>query len=91
MISRPPDNRDLAGLMSHSILVAHVAQSRRMASAECRWHHQDLADGVLIGLEKLSEARACLRFGSRCVVPSKDASRTLLCRVSPTTALLIAA
>ena len=50
--------------MPHSLLVTHVAQSRRMTSAEYRGHHQDLTDGAMIGLETLSQARAYLRFGS---------------------------
>jgi hypothetical protein len=53
------------------------------------WRQHDLTDGAMIGLEKLSEARAYLRFGSS-VWCHRDASRTLLSRVSPTTGLLVA-
>jgi hypothetical protein len=46
-----------------ALLVAHVAQSRKMASAE--WMASARPNRrAMIGLEKLSEARAYLRFGS---------------------------
>jgi hypothetical protein len=71
-----------------ALLVAHVAQSRKWHRPN-GWRQHDLTDGAMIGLEKLSEARAYLRFGSS-VWCHRDASRTLLSRVSPTTGLLVA-
>ena len=65
--------------MSQSIVLAHIAQSRQITSAE-RMASPRPIDEAMIGLEKLSEARGYLRFGQQSVLTSRDASRTLLPR-----------